>query len=84
MRRLSITTIGIAALAFAVSLPARADYAVLRNTDGYCEIVWVEPVPPHAPRPRVTLTIVAITDNWFSAVFEREWAWTIGDCKPLY
>jgi hypothetical protein len=84
MRRLSISVIGIVAIAFGLSLPARADYAVLRNTDGYCEIVLVEPVPPHAPRPRVTWTIIAITDNWFSAVFEREWAWTVGDCKPLY
>jgi hypothetical protein len=84
MRRLSIGIIGIVALAFALSLPARADYAVLRNADGYCDIVWVQPVPPHAPRLRVNWTIIAIIDNWFSAVFEREWAWTTGDCKPLY
>ena len=79
-RRLSISIIGIMALA----APAHADWAVVRNPDGYCDIIWVQPVPTPAPRWPPHWTIIAITANWWSAVVEREWAWTVGDCKPLY
>jgi len=83
MTRLSIGIGGIVALALAVSAPARADYAVVRAANGYCDIIWIRYAPAPARRVRSDWTIIAIKADWWSAVVEREWAWTVGDCKPL-
>jgi len=39
MKRLAFA-FGILAIGFAASSPARADYAVVRWSDGYCHIWW--------------------------------------------
>jgi hypothetical protein len=83
MTRLSIGIGGIVALVLAVSAPARADYAVVRSPNGYCDIIWIRYAPAPARRVRSDWTIIAIKADWWSAVVEREWAWTVGDCKPL-
>jgi hypothetical protein len=45
MKRLAFG-IGLVALGFAAATPARADYAVVRFGDGYCQIWWDSAATP--------------------------------------
>jgi len=71
MKRLALS-IALLALCFTAASPARANWAVIRFADGQCDIV-----------PAIFWygwPTIAITPDWFSAQFEREWATMHGIC----
>jgi len=62
MKRLAFG-IGILALGFAAATPARADYAVVKFADGYCQIWWNATATPWGDN----WTKIAIAPDWQSA-----------------
>ncbi len=75
MKRLAFG-IGILALSFVATVPARANFSVIKFADGHCEVWWDQSFPPRG----ASWTKIAITPDWWSAQFALDWATTIGDC----
>jgi hypothetical protein len=62
MKRFALAA-GLVALMLAATTPARADYAVVRYQDGYCQIWWDGAATPWG----VGWTKLALTPDWASA-----------------
>jgi hypothetical protein len=60
MKRLAFA-IGVLALGFAASSPARADFAVVKFEDGYCRIWWDSAATPWG-------------SNWQKIAMAPDWA----------
>jgi hypothetical protein len=60
--------IGILALGFAAATPARADFAVVKFADGYCQIWWDASATPWGD----SWTKIAIAPDWQSAETARQ------------
>jgi hypothetical protein len=60
MKRVAFA-IGVLALGFAASSPARADFAVVKFEDGYCRIWWDSSATPWG-------------DNWQKIAMAPDWA----------
>jgi hypothetical protein len=76
MKRL-VFSIAILALGAVAATPARADFAVIRFSEGYCQVWWDRSAPPWS----ANWTIIATKRDWWSAVVAMDWAITIGDCN---
>jgi hypothetical protein len=76
MRRLAFA-IGVLALGFAAPAPARADYAVVRWTDGYCRIWWDAGATPWG----AGWAKVATAPDWSGAMAAFDAAVKSNTCK---
>jgi hypothetical protein len=72
-----VFAIGVIALGFAAATPARADYAVVRWSDGYCRIWWDASSTPWGSG----WTKIAIAPDWSTAVTVKEAAESSGGCR---
>jgi hypothetical protein len=72
-----IFSVGILALGFAAASPARANFAVIRFADGYCQVWWDRSAPPWG----VAWSMIAVRPDWWSAQVALDWATTLGDCN---
>jgi hypothetical protein len=76
MKRVAFA-IGVIALGFAAATPARADYAVVQWSDGYCRIWWDASATPWGSG----WTKIAIAPDWPTAVVAKEAAENSGGCR---
>lgn len=68
--------IGILALGFAATTPARADYALVRFNDGFCKIWWDAAATPWGDG----WAKIAITPDWPTAWAALNTAISAGTC----
>jgi hypothetical protein len=76
MKRLALA-VGFAAVGFAATIPARADYAVVKFEGGYCRIWWDSSATPAGP----SWTKIAIAPDFASAWDELEKAIATNTCR---
>jgi len=67
MKRTAI--IGLIALGLVAASPARANFSLIRFADGRCEI-WLDTFAPRG----TGWTMIAITQDWWSAQVARDFA----------
>jgi hypothetical protein len=82
MKRLAfavgVVMLGFTALGFALSTPARADYAVVQLDDGWCKIWWESGAPPWG----TGWTKIAIgLPDWLAASAALSTARSQGECR---
>ena len=76
MKRFALAA-GLLALSLAAATAARADYAVVRYQDGYCQIWWDGAATPWG----VDWTKLALTPDWASADSALYAATAAGACN---
>jgi hypothetical protein len=76
MKRLAFA-VGVLALGFAASTPARADFAVVKFELGFCRIWWATSAKPWG----AGWTVVATAPDFMSAWTAQSAAVAKGKCK---
>jgi hypothetical protein len=76
MKRL-VFAVGVLALGFAATTPARADFSVVRFELGFCRIWWATSAKPWG----TSWTVVATAPDWTSAWAAQTAAVAKGKCK---